>query len=364
MMKKIYLFLLIFGATSLGMNAQLFEFSSRDAAKLTNRKLIVVLQDEVSEVLHRIKKDEAKIKRYKALIAYTNDLLRKTVPNFWNGDQPIEFRTFQECKKLMDSSTAYITLDFTSLRLNENTQLYLLKPDTNDLYRVRSELMQRKEYGCFELKLIEKFNATAFYTFSTPSSIPNEYDFIVAIQFMSALIREKLNDPKFSTRDYELKIQKINGTLARRTLMADSNIVNKQSKSYAYIAKEYDTLCLYQLSDPKGMAAKAYSKDTSWAYLCIVPYLDPIARGQSYLGTSGGNINDYEKKVYFMHLIFDVGTGALLYYDKTEENIVLVRDWHRLLRYSRESPFKMPSFQKSNYPSNQQQQQNYQPNQY
>jgi hypothetical protein len=364
MTKKIYLFLLIVLVSSLGSKAQMFEFSARDAAKLPKRKLIVILQSEESDILNRIKKDPEKIQRYKSLITYSNNLLKKTVINFWKAGQPIEFRTFEDCKKIAETDSAqfYMTLDFTSLRVNENVQLYHLKPDTLNIYGLRRELMRRSEYGYFELKLLEKFRAAAFYTFHIPASIPNEYDFIAAIQFMSALVKEKLNDPKFSTRDYELKIQQANGILARRTLMVDSVVVNKQFKSYAYIKKEYDSLCLYQLSNPQEIAAKAYTKDTAFAYLCIVPYLDPIGRGQSYMGTTGGNLNDYEKRVYFMQLIFDIGTGELLYYDKSEENVVIVRDWRRFLRYSREKPFTLPNFKSPN--PYQQQQNQYPQNQY
>ncbi len=363
MLKKVYLFLLISIASSVALRAQMFEFSSRDAAKLTNRKLIVILQEEDPDVLKRIKKDVEKTKRYKSLITYTNNLLRKTTTNFWKTSQPIEFKTFDECKALStsDTSHSYITLDYTSLRVNENVQMYHLKPDTLNVYGLRNELMRRKEFGYFELKLIEKFRSIALYSFYTPASIPNEFDFICAVQFMSSLMKEKLSNPKFSTRDYELKIQQNNGTLARRNLMVDSNIVNKQYKSYSYIVKEYDSLCLYQLSNPVEIAAKTYSRDTAFAYLCVVPYLDPIARGQSFIGTSGGNLNDYEKKVYFMQLIFDMGTGELIYYDKTEESAIVVKDWKRFMRYSRENPFTLPNLkniQKSISPYQQQNQQN------
>ena len=346
--------------------AQMFEFSPRDAAKLPNRKLIVVLQEESPELLKRIKKDLAKTERYKALIKYTNSITKKAALEFWKAGQEVEFKTTRECAVLSDSSNSYFTLEFASLRVNENTQLYQLKPDTLNPYKIRDELMRRKEVGYFELKLIEKFRATAFYTFYTPSSIPNEYDFITAIQFMSALVKEKLMDPKFSTRNYEDKIQQNNKKLFDRNLVVDSSIVNKQSKGYAYIRSEYDSSSLYTLSDPKGIVEKAYSKDSTYAYLSIVPYIDPIARGQSYLGTSGGNINDYEKTIYYMQLIFDLKTGELIYYDKSEERVVLVKDWKRFLRYSRENPFFLPSLPKSNAPKtipNNQQQKYYQ-NQY
>jgi hypothetical protein len=368
MIKKIYFILLILVLASSGLYAQLFEFSSRDAAKLPGRKLIVVLQEEREEVLHRIKKDAAKTARYKALIAYTNDLLKKTVTNFWRTGQTIEFRKLSECVALSDTSQSYMTIDFASLRINENVQLYVLKPDTANIYSTRSELMRRKEYGYFELKLIEKFRGTAFYTFHTPSSVPNEYDFITSVQFMSALVKGKLEDPKFSSRDYELKIQQNNSKLFDRILLADSNIVNKQARSYSYIRQEYDSLSLYELSNPKGIVEKIYIKDTTYAYLNILPYIDPIARGQSYLGTSGGNINDYEKTVYFMQLIFDASSGELLYYDKAEEVVVLARDWRRFLRFSRESVpfFQMPKKQEQTAPQEQQKkyQNQYQQNQY
>ena len=358
MVKRICFVLLISVSCSFALKAQMFEFSLRDATKLTNRKLIVVLQAEDPVILNRLKRDTVKTNRYKALIAYTNHLLKRTATNFWKAGQAIEFRTFEECKTLNDTSHSYFTLEFASLRANDNSVLYLLKPDTSDLYIARNELIQRREYGYFELKLMEKFRSPAFYTFNTPSSIPNEYDFATAFQFLSALVKEKINNPKSIARDYELKIQHNNSTLKRRTLMVDSNVVNKQSRSYAYIAKEYDSLCLYKLSDPKGMAEMIYSKDTTFAYLAIVPYIDPIGRGQSYIGPTGGTINDYERKVYFTQLIFDIGTGELLYYDKTEENVILVRDWKRFLRYSKESTIPFPKIQKSISPYQQQNPQN------
>jgi hypothetical protein len=364
MIKKIhFIFLFLLGA-SLGLNAQMFEFSTRDALKLPNRKLIVVLQEEEQDILNRIKKDQVKTARYKDLIAYTNNILKKAVTTFWKAGQPIEFRTLAECIALTaDTTHKYITLEFSSLRINENTQLYQLKPDTANPYPTRREVMRRKEYGYFELKFIEKFRGSAFYTCNIPSSMPNEYDFITAVQFMSALVKEKLHDTKLNTRDYELIIQQNNAKLSDRTLLVDSNVVNRSGKSFSFIKEEYDSLSLYELSDPKGIVEKAYnSKDTTYAYLSIVPYLDPIARGQSYLGTSGGNINDYEKIVYFMQLIFDVYTGELIYYDKAEESVVVLRDWRRFQRYSRSQKVIVP-IEKSTAPK-QQEKYYYKPNQY
>lgn len=347
--------LFLFLALTLSARAQMFEISPRDASKLPNRKLLVVLQEEQPEMLNRIKKDPEKIQRYKALIAYTNNLLKRTVATFWKNGQTIEYRTLKECMAMMDTSDSYLTLEYTSLRQNENTQLYYLKPDTNNLYSLRRSLMQRKEYGFFDLKLIEKFRGTALYSFVTPSSAPNEYDFITAIQFMSALVKEKIADPKFSTRDYELKIQIANDKLFRRIFLADSSIVNKQGRSFDYIRREYDSTALYELTDPKGIVERINkdisTNDTMYAYLNIIPYIDPLARGQSFLGTSGGNINDYEKTIFFMQIVIDASSGELLYYDKAEESIVIVRDWRRFLRFSREkTPFFQP-MQKSTDPN-------------
>ncbi|HSZ25713.1 MAG TPA: hypothetical protein VK766_08355, partial [Cytophagaceae bacterium] len=174
----------------------MFEFSSHDASKLHNRRLIVVLLEERPDILKRIKNDEGKTARYKAVIKYANNLIKKTATRFWNAGQSIEFRTSSECSALSEQSQSYFTLEFTSLRFNENTQLYHLKPDTNDLYPVRQELIRRKEYGFFDLRLIEKYKQNAFYTFYTPSSAPNEFDFITAIQFISELVKEKMKEPK------------------------------------------------------------------------------------------------------------------------------------------------------------------------
>lgn len=358
MAKKICFVFLLSITISSGLKAQTFDFSLREMYKISNRKLIVILQEEEPGILNRIKKDETKTKQYKSLIAYTNNLLKKVALAFWRTSQAIEFRTLRECKGLADTSKAYMTLDFASLRVDENVSLYQLGPDTLNPYGIRSELMRRKEYGYFELKLIEKFRSTPFYSFHTASSMPNEYDFITAIQFMSTLVKERIRNHSLSNRDYEIAIQGNNKLLFKKTLMVDSNVVNKQSKGYSYITKVYDSACAYQLSDPKGIAEKAYSKDTGFAYLCIVPYLDPIGRGQSYIGASGGTINDYEKKVYFMQLIFDMATGKLLYYDKTEENVVLVKDWKKFLRYSRETLFTLPRIEKSISPYQQQNPQN------
>lgn len=369
-MKKIQRYCtFLFLGLALSAQAQMFEFSARDAAKLPNRKLIVIMQEEEPEMVNRIKRDSEKLARYRALITYSNNLLKKTVTKFWKASEPVEFRTLKECLAIADTSQAYYTLEFSSLRLNENTQLHYLKADTNNMYGLRRELMRRKEFGFLELRLIEKLKSAAFYTFYTPSSAPNEYDFITGVQFISALVKEKLAEPKFSTRDYELKIQQANRKLYNRILLADSNVVNKQGKSYHYIREEYDSLSLYELSDPKGISEKVQLNDTLYAYLNIVPYVDPIARGQSFLGTSGGNINDYEKTIYYMQLVIDANSGALIYYDKAEESVVIVRDWKRFLRYSREStPFlqnlKNNQTQNPNNQVNPSPQQKYYQNQY
>ncbi|HSZ24762.1 MAG TPA: hypothetical protein VK766_03540, partial [Cytophagaceae bacterium] len=120
--------------------------------------------------------------------------------------------------------------------------------------------------------------------------------------------------------------------------LVDSTIVNKRDKSYLFISREYDSLSICELTSPKGIAKDAYYNDTIFAYLNIVPYIDPIAKGRTSLGNSGGPINDNDKVVYYMQLITDVASGELLYYDKSVDNVVLARDWKRFQRYSRENP--------------------------
>jgi len=51
----------------------------------------------------------------------------------------------------------------------------------------------------------------------------------------------------------------------------------------------------YQLSNPKEIAAKHIAE----IRLCLsvyVPYLDPIARGQSFIGTSGEILTTMKKR--------------------------------------------------------------------
>jgi len=234
-----------------------------------------------------------------------------------------------------------------------------LLPDIAAVYSCRTDLLLRKEFGFFELKLIEKYRGAAFYTFQTPSSIPNEYDFATATIFMSALVNNKLENSKFSTRDYELKMQLANETLASKALWVDSTIVNRQGKSFNYVAEEYDSACVYKLSDAKTIGETLFGADTSFVFLNIVPYIDPISRGQSYIGTSGGSLNEYEKIIYYMQLILNPTTGEIIYYDKSEESVVIVKDWKRFQRYSRDRSFKMPQF--NNTPT---QEKHYQQNQY
>jgi len=358
-MIRVRLYLLIILTFLSGWSsAQLFDISTKDAAKLKDRTIIVVLQEERPEILNRIKKDPAKVERYKSLVAYTNNLLVNKAKRYLKSEKEIQFKKLNEC--LADTSDDYLVIDYSSLRINENTQLYLLKPDTTNLYGLRGELIRRKEIGFFELKFIEKIRGNALYTFYTPSSVPNEFDFITAFQFISGMLADEMNDPKFNSRDKELAIQQNNAKLANRTLIVDSAIVNKQWKSYNYIKEEYDSLSVYELSDLKSMVDKIKSDDSVYAYLNVVPYIDPIARGNSYLGTTGGSINDYEKVIYYMQLILDAQTGAILYYDKTEENTIVVKDWRRFQRYSRENTFKMP-IQRITNPE---QQKIYQQNQY
>jgi hypothetical protein len=336
---QLYIAILFLGLCS-SSYAQMFEFSPKDASKLPMRRLLVVLQEEQPEMLNRLKKDEVKLARYKALIQYSNSILKKAVLNFWRAGQPIRFVTLEECLKISDTSQSFITLEFTSLRQNENVQLHHLKTDTSTIYEARRELMRRKEYGFFELKLIERFRGASVYTFVTPSSAPNEYDFITAVQFISALTKEKFLEPKMTSKDYEQLIQQDNKKLVNRVLLADTNVLTKHGKSFDYIRQEYDSMGAYQLSDPKGIVEKIYSGDTNYAYLNIVPYIDPIARGQSFLGTGGGNINDYDKTVYYIQFILDVASGDVLYYDKSQENIVNMRDWKKYLRASKEKKEK------------------------
>ena len=59
---------------------------------------------------------------------------------------------------------------------------------------------------------------------------------------------------------------------------------------------------------------KIFEEDSNTAILTIVPYIDPITRGQSYIGTSGGSLNEFEKTNEFTNYdeLKVIGIGILI----------------------------------------------------
>ena len=302
---------------------------------MEGRKLLVVLQEEDPKYVKQIHKDLPKLEKYRYYIASSNNLLRRLIPVLWTATNEVEYKTYSACKTLSASSKDYITLEFSSLRMNDNIELYKLDIDSSEKkYEKAHELFLLNEYGFFEVSLIEKFGITSTYTFYTTSSLPNELDFITALVQTSVLLGRKIDNPKGTTADYEAVIRFNNKLLLEKTLLADSLIVERYSKKFDYVKEEY--LSAYEMSSAAEIVNKSIQKDSSVAYFIIVPFKDAISRGNSYEGMTGGGMTEYEKKFYLMQLIVDAAEGKILYYDKVDETKIFKKDWKRFLRFTEE----------------------------
>lgn len=318
-------------------HAQFFDISARDVEKMKGRKLLVVLQEENPRLLKQLRNHTVKLEKYKHYIKLTNELLTKLIPKYWSASEYV-FKPYTECITLAEFSKDYFTLDFVSLRDNENTELYRLPLDTNSFLQNREHLIQTREFGTFEIRLLERFSTYVTFTWYTPASLPNEYDFTIAILQINNLLKEKFNGIK--TNEYEAHIRERNKKLFAKVLLADSSQMVRQFRSFKYTDSLY--AARHKIGSIQDMKTALLNKDSATAILVVIPYKDILGRGTSYAGTTGGGMNEYEKTFYFMQIIMDVHTGELLYFDSSEEQRILPRDWKRFLRYSDENKFLIP----------------------
>jgi hypothetical protein len=309
--------------------AQMFEFTPKDAQRLRGRTLVVVLPDASDAPQVR---DPKKIQQQQAWLAMLQRWWEKGARKGWNYSVlPILF-----CKSTavdsLPKDKKYLLVENTSLRLMESFWQTLMPADSATVYAHRTFYQQKEKFAFLQLRFAER--SESFYTYYFFSQVPTALDYYVAMRSLGYVIQRNIINPKSKTKNIEEEIRNRNSTLKSRNLMVDSVLVNRVGKKFSYIPEEYPFT--YSLSDYSSLEKRIMNGDESGALFTMIPISDPIGRGESYLGTAGGGMNTFEKNFYFMQMIVDLGSGNFLYYDKTEEPRVLVRDWKRFTRYTDE----------------------------
>lgn len=324
--------LILFLLFTSSVSAQLFEFPTKDAQRLKGRTAVFILPDmeDMRNITDSVKKETQKY-----WITRLQNWLEKGAKKGWSAPMPLMIIKRSQVDSL-PKDKLYLYMEMTSLRKLEYFWQYLMQSDSTIAYRNRKLFQDNQKFAYMQLRFSERNDP--FYTWYFFSLVPTQLDLYVAMKSMSTIIQRSLANPKSKTKNIEEEIRNRNATLKSRTLLMDSSMVNRSSKTFEYIPEEYKEP--YQLTSHHALEQRIMSGDESGAVFFMVPITDPVGRGESYTGTSGGGMVFYDKTYFYMQLILDLGTGNFLYYDKCEEPRVLVRDWRRFTRYTDEDPDK------------------------
>ena len=299
-------------------------------SKFYNRKLVVVLAEEDPQKLKYYKSSPQKLEFYRELIRINNDLLTELIPKYWrqissgrNNSDTILFKKYSECLELSKTNPKdYITLEFSSLRDSYNENLFELvnKPGVD----YRNTLLDKEgEFGKMEVKILEEFEKPAVYNFFTITSYPNELDFTIAIQqignfFMERyefLNRSELFEQESVARREELK---------NKILLVDTFQVEKRN-GFSYIQEKFPAT--HGLTNREGLLQIIKSKDTSYAYVIVVPYF-PVFGDNSFEYTSGEK-KEGDDKISYFHLLINSENSEILSYIRNESRIINKKSWNR-----------------------------------
>jgi hypothetical protein len=312
----------------LGINRKTKE--DKKFSKFYNRKMIVVLAEEDPQKLKFYKSSPQKLEFYKELIRSNNELLTHLVPQYWkqiSSDQKnadtILFRKYSECLALSKTNPKeYVTLEFSSLRDSYNENLFELVNKPGVDYR-KALLIKEGEFGKMEIKLLEEFEKPAIYNFYTITSYPNELDFTIAIQQMGNFFIERY---EFMNRSelFEQETASRREALKTKILLVDTFQVEKRN-GFGYIQEKFPAT--HGLTNGDGMLQIIKSKDTSYAYVVVVPYF-PVLGDKSYEYTSGGTQEGLDKISYF-HLLINSENTEILSYIRNDARIINKKSWSR-----------------------------------
>ncbi len=299
-MKKIFLIVILLELCLCKTEAQFFNASANDIAKLKGRKLVVVMQEADPKVLKRIRKHTDKVKRYNAIISELNRTLTRCVQKYWDINE-IDFKGYNECRK-NNKDTSSFTLSFSSL---PNDIEKLIEKDYS-----RKELLAIAKPGTVEIKLMEHFNQSPVYVWNTPTAYPFEGDLIIAIQQIRNFFSYKYEDPRFNLKKYYNLTKAISFNISFKTLLMDSTQIKKYDNSLKYVNEEYPFP--HKLCNFDEIVTAIKTKDTTFSYVTIIPYHDEIGRGGDFNGTLGGGMSKFSEEFFYMHLVIDAATSTVL----------------------------------------------------
>ena len=301
---------------------------------LYNRKLIVVLAEEDPDKIKYYKSSPKKISFYKELIKTNNELITQVAQNYWQQLYPrakeadtILFRTYSECLALSKTDIEdYFTIEFSSLRQNENAALFQLGGKEGNIDYRKALLNRPNEFGRFEVKLIEDFTKPFLHDFLTITSYPNELDFIIAIQQINNFFLERfkyINQYERYKDDMTSRREK----LSNKILLIDSAQAEKTSGAYSFIHKEFPYK--HQLTDYKGVLEAIKRKDTAYAYIVVLPYISLLG-DNTFENTSNNNVIDSKSGTpFYSHLMVNAANAGVYNLIRNESRIINKKSWQR-----------------------------------
>ena len=335
-MNKNLILILLTTFFAFSSNAQLFQAQTKDALRLKNRSLIVLINDENPAILKRYRKKPERQEQIKAMIAKSNKAFYDAFTNYWNASKDLIFLQEKDLSTLP-------TGDYALFRFIPDEDAYGMDLSQSP-FELKNELMKFRKYGKMEFYLMEDKNKDPFLTFFTPTIYPFEEDVISSVAQINNFLLQKYNDPSFSMKDYEKLVEDWNIKIKDKTLLVDTATIEKIQGNYNYIKEEYPFP--YELTSGEKIAEKIKTKDSNYVYVVVFPHYDQLNRGGSYEGTYGGGMDNFNYQLYFTHLVLETDTFFILGIAKNLDNFVNRRSWKQYYKFLETDSFNFEDLTK------------------
>ena len=318
MTNRVFFFSLIFIFIGNICTAQLGMGKVDDIEKFKIRKLIVMIETEdiKYENMLKSKNKTEELENYKNTFDNFNNGVKEIFTKRWDLNSSIEFKTFDEIKKIENKSDYAVILFKTgvtnSFTIGAQKAIKYNPGIQWDTERKNEDRNYEKSFCIIEFKLLE--NTNPILPLSLANIYPQKSDFLYAISSAKSYFKQRLE--KTSKDDIKKEINENNSLLKDKTLLIKKSLLYKKldvnliSTYYPY---------KYEIVDDKDFENKASSSDEKYAFLLINPIvLNPSSSTEKEVNSKGkltdknNGTKTNEFKLIYSHGIIDAKTGKVL----------------------------------------------------
>lgn len=322
-MKKITLFI-IFAFTFNFVNAQFSLTSNKEANKIKNSKLFVVLEEEDPKTISKLKKKKKtkELKHYKAQIEGRNKALKNAVENYWIFSEDIEYVNASKVKQLVKEDKS------KNVYLQYGKFIEYEKISTNSGLDGKPAGWNRDAGGTMtynkstkytelanEITSIEIGDPKAMIKVYLPNVYPSEADVAYGMQVMQFILNYLIASTDHKIPKLEKHIKSNAPELKNLTLLIDKNelhdkLTEKEIKEvYPYA---------FKLVDGETIDKAILDKDPKYAVVQIVDV--PGGKGDVsthyIMGTGTGELYGFVSPKVAIRVGSPISMGSFIKYNE------------------------------------------------